>query len=309
MHQFVLDTVHWTSQVYPKQTDPQRWKVGGISSSLVVDQIIRDPSKLGLKKRKRGKHQIVERDILPPSIRRRLLDVLEITESPTWMSKLPCVRTLEDVNAQTPLWKSVLQHLKLPQTCQHVTVSLNCHDDKMLTYGRKYKDAAVFKKTGQLSDVPCCALKDQCAALVYPGNQGPLPIYLMPSEQQHIERGHPPVVPFSSNATCLLCIRRDVHSAVLAWLSLLTNEQVQIQRGACIPPPFCNLVSTVGGYRPEAMINTEKHNCFGPVNIVGMHSSLKVRYNPATSNWYFDQSAIKFMPPSSFLCPGATTSM
>lgn len=305
MHQFILDTVHWTSQVYPKHTDPQRWKVGGIAASVVVDQIMRDPTKLGLRKRKRGKHQIVDKDKLPPSIRRRLLDILEVTESPTWMSKLPCVRTMEDVNAQKPLWESVLRQLELPQKCSRVTVSLNTHDDAMLTYGRKYK----HKQTGQLCDVPLCALGDSCAALVYPGNQGPLPIYLMPSEQLRIDKLLPPVVPFSSNATCLLCIRRDVHAAVLAWLSLLTNEHVQIQRGTCIPPPFCNLVSTVGGYIPNAMINTDKHNCFGPVNIVGMHNSLQVRYNPTTSQWYFDQSSIKFMPPSSFLCQGATTSM
>lgn len=292
--------------MYPQQTDPQRWKVGGISTALVVDQIIRNPSKLGLRKRKRGKHQMVDKDDLPPSIRRRLIDLVDLAESPTWMAKLPCVRTLADTQAQAPLWEAVLKNLELPQKCSPVCISLSSHDDRMLSYGRKCFDP---HNPSKLIDVPLCCLKDHCAAKIYPANQGPLPIFLMPSEQARIDKGKPPLAPFSCNATCLLCIRRDVHAAVLAWLAMLTNEQVQIQRSACIPPPFCNLVSTVGGYNPSAMINTAKHNCFGPVNIVGMHNSLVVRYNPVKQNWYFDQSAIKFNPPSSFLCPGTTTHM
>ena len=291
LHQFVLDTVHWTGQIYRSSADTQRWKVGGIVASTVIDNVIRQRAKTSNKKRRRKTLTANKDGELPPSVRRRLCEVLNATESATWMANLPCLRAVEDAECQAPMWASVLSSLKDDSCCTNVPISLSYHDDRMLTYGR---------------DVPLCAMGDQCAALVYPANQGPLPIYVMPSVQAMLDRGERPSAPFSPGAHCLLCIRRDVHAAVLAWSSMVVNASVQLKRGACVPPPFANLVDVPGGYKKSAMINTENQSVFGPSNIVGAHASLKCRIDPASRTWYFDQSAIKHENRHSFLFQGTT---
>ncbi|MEK9528210.1 MAG: hypothetical protein VW491_04795, partial [Gammaproteobacteria bacterium] len=80
-----------------------------------------------------------------------------------------------------------------------------------------------------------------------PGNQGPLPIYVSPSVQAQLD-SNKQVAPFDKAATCLLCIRRDVHAAVLSWNALVPDPIAQISPMARIPPPFANLVNVPGGY-------------------------------------------------------------
>lgn len=282
-----MDVLHWTTHVYPR-TNAQKWPVGKISSCVTVDRLVRT----GAKSRGRKRNvNTLDTMTLPPSIRRRLNDVLTVTESVTWLAKLPCVRTEEDAQSLAPMWASVLANVSEPAVCESVPISLSSHDDRMLQYGR---------------DVPLCALgEDSCAAMQFPGNQGPLPIYVMPAVQDLLDQGLPPPRPFSCSATCLLCIRRDVHAAVLAWSSMIANSNVQIHRGACIPPPFANLRDVPGGYISKAMVTDQQQNVFGPVSIVGSHRSLRCCYNPETSHWFFDQSSIKVNSPS-FLCPGTT---
>ena len=279
--------VHWVSHVYPR-TNTARWPVGKITASVTVDTIVTT----GGKSRGRKRNQdALDMNVLPPSTRRRLNDILAATESATWMTKAPCVRSLQDVNSLAPLWASALASLKTEARCEHVPVSLSSHDDRMLQYGR---------------DVPLCSLgEENCAALVYPGNMGPLPIYVMPSVQEQLDRGVKPQQPFSSTAACLLCIRRDCHAATLAWQSMVTNPQHQILRSSVCPPPFTNLVNVPGGYAESAMCTHSGEGAvFGPASIVGVHAKLVVRLNPETNTWYFDQSSIKINSPS-FLCPGA----
>ena len=220
---------------------------------------------------------------LPPSIRRRLDDLLNATRSSTWHADMPCVRSLEDAKCLAPAWASVLANAAKPARCEPVPISLAAHEDRMLTYGRK---------------VPLCCLGEGCAALQYPTNCGPLPIYVMPSVQRLIDQGVEPPCPFSQDATCLLCIRRDVHAAVLAWGSMIGSPDVQINKSACCPPPFANLVDVPGGYHASAIITTGKHNVLGPASIVGCHHNLECVQNPETKQYGFDQSALKVVGPA-----------
>ena len=104
-----------------------------------------------------------------------------------------------------PLWVAALHSLSEPLVCDTVDVSLSTHDDRMLQYGR--------------SGVPLCSLGDQCLARVYPGNQGPLHVYMPPSVQKLVDDGgQAPPVPASS--TCLLCIRRGARgSKRVPWVA------------------------------------------------------------------------------------------
>lgn len=293
LHSFCLDVVHWISYVYPR-ADPYRWPVGKISASVTVNEIVSSGQKT--RGRKRAASALDSKNT-PPSLRRRLNDVLNVTNSPAWQTNLPSVRAHDDLDSLVPIWASVLAKLEQPARCEPVPVSLSHHEDRMLEYGR---------------DVPLCALGDEaCAALQVPGNQGPLNIYVMPSVQALLDQGLPPPAPFSPDATCLLCIRRDVHAAVLAWNALVPNPSVAINRCACVPPPFSNLVDVPGGYIRQAMAQAHDDdgkpgtNVFGPVSIVGCHAQLQARVNPETQRFYIDQSSIK-VPCPSFLCPGTT---
>ena len=281
----MLDTFHFVSHVYPRSS-PYRFPVGKISSLVTVDNVLSSACA-----RKRPA-LCSNNKSLPPSVRRRLNDLVRVTESSTWLSHLPCIRTDTDVESLAPIWASVLAGAQTEARCEAVPISLSTHEDRMLTYGR---------------DVPLCSLGEvACAAMQYPGNQGPLPIYVMPSVQDLIDKGRPPPAPFKKNSVCLLCIRRDVHAAVLAVSSMVANPSAQINRGACYPPPFTNLVDVPGGYRSDAMVtHGREQNVFGPVSIVGSHRSLVCRICPETRTWFFDQSAIKIHSPA-FLGPGAT---
>ena len=293
LHTFCLDVLHWVSHVHPR-ANTRRWPVGKIAASVTVDRVVLSGTKSRGRKRNAGALDVSR---LPPSTRRRLNDVLAATEEATWLTKAPCVRSLDDAKSLAPLWASALANLQDKARCAAVPVSLSSHDDRMLQYGR---------------DVPTCSLGPEgCAATTFPGNMGPLPIYVMPSVQELIDRGEPPPHAFSSNATCLLCIRRDCHASTLAWQSMVTNPTHQILRGSICPPPFANLVDVPGGYHTSAMcslpVDGGNKSVFGPHAIVGIHGKLVPRINPETKQWFFDQSAIKVRNPS-FLCQGAQAS-
>jgi len=185
-----------------------------------------------------------------------------------------------------PLWKAVLLSAdnEIEAECQDIPVSTSVHEDEQLEYGRE--------------GVPLCAMQHQCAALLYSGNQGPLHIYLHPDEQNAMwQTKH--VVPTSVNncRTCLLCLRRDVHGAILAWNAMVPNPQVQLRRSACMMPPFCNLLGVPGGYLHSAMAVVSCPG-FGGASIVGVNGLIKINYNSTKKIFFFDQSAIKVQPRS-----------
>ena len=140
-------------------------------------------------------------------------------------------------------------------------------------------------------------MNNECAALDYAANQGPLPIYLLPSVQDAFDRGEKSHALEDPNAVCLLCLRRDMHAACLAWEAMVPNPSKQIHRNAVIPPPFTNMVDVPGGYRSTAMI-PHASMIFSPAHMVGVSGEIKIAYCPQRKTFYFDQTAITCNPPS-----------
>jgi len=133
------------------------------------------------------------------------------------------------------------------------------------------------------------------AAINSPGNQGPLPIYVSPSVQQAIDDGCKPP-PFPSTSACLLCIRRDVHSAVLSWNAMVPDQAAAIRKMPMIPPPFVNLVDVPGGYHAKYIVGNPTSAAFGSASIVGVTGEITVRIDVRTKEFYFDQSKLVFSP-------------
>lgn len=278
----LLDYLHWVSHVHP-DTSLHRWRVGKVTATLHVDKILAKCAKSSAAKRKRTE------TVAPPSIAKRIREIIDASASESWTAELPAVRAEDDAASQVPLWIAALKSLGERVVCDSVDVSTCQHDDRMLTYGR---------------DAPLCSLGDQCLARVYPGNQGPLAIYIPPSVQKLIDDGEAHA-PFSKNSTCLLCIRRDVHACVLAWNALVPDATSHIRRKARVPPPFQNLVGVAGGYIESAFVTTPDNGVFGTSSIVGDTGALVVRYNPRTKAFFFDQSKIKWAPTNNhFLSRG-----
>ena len=214
-------------------------------------------------------------------------NLLQLTESDVWATRVPYVKCSEDLAASAPVWDSVCRSLVHggEANCAAVPVSTSAHEDLQLMYSRE--------------GVPLCSMGSQCAALLYPGNQGALHVYLMPSLQQQLDEQRPGVFTADDDphATCLLCIRRDVHGACLAWSAMLPNPARQIHRTSVIAPPFTNLVSVPGGYKKSALAPSVS-STFGNAHIVGVSGELAVKYDPHAKRFYFDQHCIKFGPRS-----------
>jgi len=259
--------MHWMQHCHPTT---QAWHVGKVAATAHVDKIL-DGRKL--KRQTTTSHT-------PPSMRLRLSQVMHATASEYFHSDLPSTRAIEDAEQIVPLWTAAINSLSEQVECVPVHISLSTHDDHMLRYGR---------------DVPLCALGLQCIARTYPGNQGPLPIYVSPSVQQAIDDGCKPP-PFPSTSACLLCIRRDVHSAVLSWNAMVPDQAAAIRKMPMIPPPFVNLVDVPGGYHAKYIVGNPTSAAFGSASIVGVTGEITVRIDVRTKEFYFDQSKLVFSP-------------
>lgn len=150
------------------------------------------------------------------------------------------------------------------------------HDNTQLRWGRP--------------GIPLCDFGKECDAHSLVGNNGPLPIYLTPSQQAKFdEDGTLPEGP----GFCLLCIRRDCHAMHLGYSAFLSSNDVQLGRKIFVYPPFQNLVDTVGGYKRWAVLPKAS---FFPMDIslVGVSGTLSVKYNPIEKQFYVDQGDIVY---------------
>ena len=167
-----------------------------------------------------------------------------------------------------------------------IPVSYASHDSTQLVWGRP--------------GVPLCSAGDECEARRYSGNQGCLHAYLTPAQQQLLDDGAPFEMP--SPPFCLMCIRCEIHSVLLAWESLISNPRQQIGRDIICVPPLQNLVDVPGGYiRNVVGISQSAHSIISGVAVVGITGLISVKYNPTTKKFYMDQSRIIF-PQQHFLC-------
>ena len=278
-----MDFLHWTQHAHPR-TSPANWPSGKVASHVSVERAIRGVGN------SHGVHHTVFGLPTTVAVRARIDQLLKLTESDVWSVRLPYVLETAPATADLPLWSIALAAVdaEAPALCVDAPVSTSVHDDAQLYYSRP--------------GVPTCALGDQCAARLYAGNQGALPIYLSPLAQSAHDRGDPPE--HDPHAACLLCIRRDVHGAHLAWNAMCPNPQKQLMRAAVMPPPFLNLVDVPGGYKRGAMA-VHASPLFGGSTIVGVSGELAVRYDPLQKAFHFDQAALKITPPA-FLGHGTT---
>jgi len=167
-----------------------------------------------------------------------------------------------------------------------IPVSYASHDSDQLVWGRP--------------GVPMCSAGDECEARRYSGNQGCLHAYLTPAQQDLFDKNEPFEMP--SPPFCLLCIRCEIHSLLLAWESLIANPRQQIGRDIICVPPLQNLVDVPGGYiRSVVGISQSAHSIISSVAVVGITGMVSVKYNPNTKQFYIDQSRIVW-PQQHFLC-------
>ena len=284
-----MDYLFWTQHVHPRAC-PENWPAGKVSSHVSVERVLKRKGGSGADA---GHSSRFFGRPTSESVQAKLDSVLRMTESDAWTTRLPFVSCVDDDDDRTPLWTAALRGVSWSEDapCLDAPVSTSVHEDSQLYYNR--------------AGVPTCSLGEHCAAVLYPGHQGPLPIYLTPTEQMVHEKtgkcGND-----DPHASCLLCIRRDLHGANLAMQALLPNAGRQIHRSAVMPSPFANLVDVPGGYKRAAM-SVVASPLFGGTNVVGVSGELRVNYDPSHNggSFFFDQRAIKISPPS-FLCQGMT---
>ena len=270
----LVDCVHWVTHCHPRAS-LDNVPVGRVAAARHVDAAIKS-----CRRRQSNKRTKMMEHNAPPSVRHKLDQLYDAASCEAWKSDLPAERAMEDAERLAPLFASAMQSLQEPVKCKPVHVSMSWHDDRMLRYGR---------------NVPLCSLGVHCMARAVPGNRGPLPIYVSPPVQVLLDKNEP-VPPFDATATCLLCIRRDVHAAVLSWNALVPDPLTQISPMARIPPPFANMVNVPGGYKREYIVGGPGCPAFGTTAIAGVSNKVAVAFDVKTQEFYFDQSAIVFAP-------------
>jgi len=281
-----MDLCYWTQHVHPR-TSPERWPAGKISSHVNVERVL---SAVGGAQSSASPRNFFTGGV-PPSVRKKTDELLAMTESDTWATKIPFVECDAALDSDVSLWTSVLAQIDhtCDAPCTDAPVSTSVHEDEQLCYSR--------------DGIPLCALGSACAATWYPGHQGPLHIYLSASQQALHDSSSEPTVYRDKHATCLLCIRRDVHGARLGWQAMVPNPSMQVRRDAIVPAPFTNITNAAGGYKESAMAVGDSSSMFSNANIVGVTGLLRINYNPRRSAFFFDQTSIKVVPPG-FLCQG-----
>ena len=254
-----------------------------------------------------------------PSVGNQIKELVELTQSNMWKSQRPFLDIDPNFQGESKWWDalpaSLLARAKTKSDEFAAPISSAAHEDIQLEYDR--------------IGVPVCCLGscNMCAAQKMTPNHGPLHIYLSAKEQHdldclvdscttellseqdcpslddvraRVEAAVSKQMDFDSAGTCLLCIRRDVSAIILSISAMLSNCELQVERGSVLPPPFCNQFNIPGGYASE-FCAVDCGRVFGNINIVGGQCG-KLRCQPFTkkignelvNTWRFDQSQIKF---------------
>ena len=161
------------------------------------------------------------------------------------------------------------------------------HDNLQLTWNRSSRNHPHIK-------VPNCLHADDdpsifcpCFATKLPSNQGPLPMWLSPSQQLLFdETGElPPRCP------CLLCIRSGLQELVLLYGK--DTNPMRMSSRQLVNPPFKILVDHPGGYRSEFCTTPASSQVVStpfPRNC----GSYCVRCNETGDRWYVDQQQMVY---------------
>lgn len=224
--------------------------------------------------------------VIPPSSACKLRQLTNLVQNDVWASEIPFIYrgTHEERETNIELWKQIL-------TCHTgqesnptvpVPVSTCIHENEQLMYGR--------------AGVPLCSNGHACSAYHVQNNQGPLHIYLMPSEQERLNSGKPCYFKEEQSPYCLLCIRTAMSAAAFACESIQPHAQTDVRRGANFPLAFCNLVDVPGGYKSSAMI-PNAHIYFHSCNLVNENlHALTGKYDPAQRRWRICQDSLIYSP-------------
>ena len=233
---------------------------------------------------------------VPPSSAHKLRGLTNIVRSDVWAAEIPFIYhdSAEDRETSIGLWRHILAAPHVSQAdidVVPVPISTCIHENRQLMYGRR--------------GVPLCSNGSACSALHVKNNQGPLHIYLMPSEQENFDAGKPTFYKDEKNPFCLLCIRSAMAAVAFACESMQPHAQQDVRRGANFPLAFCNMVDVPGGYKSSAMIPKADvffHSC----NLVNEnYHALDGTYNPHTKQWRISQDALIYTPNPRDFCFGA----
>lgn len=161
------------------------------------------------------------------------------------------------------------------------------HDNLQLTWNRCSRNHPDKK-------VPNCINADDdpsvfmpCFAVKLAGNQGPLPMWLSPSQQLVFdETGElPPRCP------CLLCIRSGLQELVLAYGKDINPMRMATRQ--LVNPPFKILIDQPGGYDSKHCITPATSQVVStpfPRN----SGTYVVRCNESATQWYVDQQSMVY---------------
>lgn len=271
----LYDTLFYTSKTAPRKNPNGRWPLG---------TAIRPPGD-GPSAHKYP--LLSDRDEpVPQSVSNA---IAEFTASESMRLNLPLIASqstvLDTVHAA---WDVALGRCTgLPEPC-HIPISTVEHESSQLAWHR-------YSASHPKVELPLCKWESDCAVLMYPDNQGPLPVYLSASEQDQFDATG--VVPENAHF-CLLCIRRDAQVVCLVNRQAVVNPAVQTGRMCFAVPPFQNLVDVMGGYHRSSMGVHATEQMVMPVNIVGMSGALRVQYDTVADRFYIDQGPIVYGAPA-----------
>ena len=296
-HSLLADSVHYASKICPSKQE--QWPLG---ASLNPENLsCRYPAAgkntynthvhetlptLRIKKQRKKGHakKQTTKPTLAPSVRNA---VLKLVQNDCYKTNLDLFSVSNSIQTELmqEAWKRGLEvaAAKVDTLSCHIPVSTVEHENTQLVWGR------CSKKTKD--ELELCSHGEECDALKLRGNQGPLQRYMSPEEQHAFDSDgiHP-----SGPSFCLLCIRRDIHAAYLAYSSSVVNSMRQLDRATFVIPPFQNLCDCPGGYRMDAMGLSPSNFTSIPVHVCGVSGSLTVNYNPHKKQFFIDQGSIIF---------------
>jgi len=296
-HTFLADSVHYMTKIKPYKQGI--WPLG---ASLRPDNIARrypaagkpihdenSPESLpGLQIKKNKRTSAAKSQQLKPLISPSICNaVLKFVQNDCYKTNLNLFSIAEDVQTELmqEAWERGLDvaSSKVDKISCHIPVSTVEHDNSQLVWGRTSFTSGAL--------VNSCSHEEECDSLKLRGNQGPLQRYMSPEEQLLFDSTgtHPSAPDF-----CLLCIRRDIHAAYLAYSATIINSTRQLDRPTFVIPPFQNLVDCPGGYKLDAMGVTPSSFTAIPLHVCGVNGSLSVNYDPHNKIFYIDQGPIIF---------------
>jgi hypothetical protein len=164
------------------------------------------------------------------------------------------------------------------------------HDNSMLYWGiqsKRHPDKLLHTCVHGKSCGDTVSMWAPCVALTLEGNQGPLPMWLTPSQKLEFdENGNQP-----EPGPCLLCIRRNMQEMCIVYGENYNTHRMSDQRP--VVPPFSIKMDVPGGYNSNYCTTPEtSHVVTTPFPMSSVE--LCVRTDETGTMWFVDQGRLVY---------------